>query len=201
MSDHQPIELGNSMDRYGGRDARKLQRELNPQRDLWPGIAARIGAGRSHEDWSHRPVWQQLAAAVVLVVMSALTTLWLSDRLPFREEPVASNAEPGSDYMQAAMPAKFGTLGSLDTVYRQDRASLTVAVMLNFAQLPDETRARLLESLADIHRAIAEINSALEQDPNNLLLQQLLMTTYQDELSVLANVNGVIGSSPTRSDI
>lgn len=201
MPDDKLFNSGDAPDRYGGRDARQLSRQLHPERDLWPAIAAQISTSSTPIRWPSGSPWQQLAAAGVLMLISSLATLWLSDRIGLPDDRVVANAAPEHGYIRETLPANFGALSSLDVRYRQDRASLGIALMLQLEQLPDETRAGVLDNLAAIHRAIAEINSALEQDPNNLLLQQLLMTTYQDELLVLNNVNRMIASSPARSRI
>ncbi len=56
-------------------------------------------------------------------------------------------------------------------------------------------------NLAQIREAVKEINQALEDDPGNILLQQLLMAAYQDEMDVLANVNRMARAVPSRNEI
>jgi len=56
-------------------------------------------------------------------------------------------------------------------------------------------------NLAQIRAAVAEINQALEKDPGNILLEQLLMAAYQDEMEVLSNVNRMAGAVPSRNEI
>ena len=56
-------------------------------------------------------------------------------------------------------------------------------------------------NLEQIRSALNEINQALSDDPNNVLLQQLLLAAYQDELAVLTEVNRMARSLPTRKEI
>jgi hypothetical protein len=56
-------------------------------------------------------------------------------------------------------------------------------------------------NLAQIREALAEINDELAEDPNNVLLQQLLLAAYQDELAVLMNVNRMAQTLPKRTEI
>ena len=67
--------------------------------------------------------------------------------------------------------------------------------------LTPETRDIVQRNLNQIRRAMDEINEELAADPNNVLLQRLLMTTYQDELAVLMNVNRMMQTLPMRTEI
>ena len=46
-----------------------------------------------------------------------------------------------------------------------------------------------------MRRAADEINAALARQPGDPLLQELLLSTYQEELGVLASVNQLTGTS------
>ena len=52
-----------------------------------------------------------------------------------------------------------------------------------------------------IKPAIAEINAALEEDPHNALLQELLLKTYREELNVMRQVRGLTRDVMSRNDI
>ena len=62
-------------------------------------------------------------------------------------------------------------------------------------RLPPEARRQLERNLAEIRRASAEINAALELSPGDPLLEELLLNAYQDELAVLASVNQLAGGN------
>ncbi|HYW06545.1 MAG TPA: zf-HC2 domain-containing protein, partial [Longimicrobium sp.] len=60
----------------------ELPAEILPERELWSGVAARIGAEpvATHRAW-RGPRWLGIAAAAILLVMSSsLLTLHLSER-------------------------------------------------------------------------------------------------------------------------
>ena len=63
---------------------RALPVEVEPGRDLWPGIAARIAqAAAAPQPVTRRPAWAwQAVAALVLVAGSSLLTASLLDRSP-----------------------------------------------------------------------------------------------------------------------
>jgi len=60
---------------------------------------------------------------------------------------------------------------------------------------PRDARRQVEKNLAEIRRASAEINAALELSPGDPLLEELLLNAYQDELAVLASVNQLAGSN------
>jgi hypothetical protein len=174
----------------------RLAEDLPPARELWPGIAARIEGpagspdrSRTARRWQPRQTW--LAAAAVAVAAILVTMVYRgADQAP----PV-----PGGPEMLTA--AAFGPTYQLNAGYHAARAGLAQDLEAQLAGLPPETRATVLDNLATIRRAAAEINAALGDDPSNLLLQQQLMAAYQDELAVLANIRRVTERLPHRNEI
>ena len=172
-----------------------LPREIEPGRDLWPGVAARLEP-RAAAATSRRRGWAWQAAAGLLLVAgsSLLTATWL-DRArgpgTMAAHPVTTTAPaPAADAEDvAAMPAAFGPGTRLDADYVAARRQLTSVLEARMSRLPDSTRAKLAMNLAELRRAAEEINVALAEQPGDPLLQELLLKTYQDELAVLANVN------------
>jgi hypothetical protein len=156
-----------------------LPRDIEPPRDLWRGIEARLepravrGARR----------WPWLAAAgVLLVIGSSLITA----NLVRREAPVTAQIaiEPPD---AASMRTAFGP------GYVAIRQQLADSLAARINRLPPGARAKLEANLAELHRATAEINAALELNPGDPLLEELLINSYQDELAVLASVNQLTG--------
>lgn len=180
-----------------GLDTRlqQLPREIAPGRDLWPGIESRLEP-RTTVD-RRRPAWLwQAAAAVLLVAGSSLLTATLLNE---RRDDGTMAASPASaavtvpgpaavDTVQA-MPIAFGPGKRLDPEYLAAREQLTVVLDERMARLPASTRVKLKASLGELRRAAEQINVALAEQPDDPLLQELLLATYQDELAVLANVN------------
>jgi hypothetical protein len=180
---------------------RELPRGLEPARDLWPQIAARIDGARAVAPAAgrpRRPGWRwQAAAAVLLVAGSSLLTATLLDR----NEPAGQAAVTAPSTATApapagvvAMPAAFGPAGTLDPEYLAARRQLTQVLDQRIAALPPSTRAKLEFNLGEMRRAADEINAALAGQPGDPLLEELLLGTYQDELAMLANVNQLTNS-------
>jgi len=67
--------------------------------------------------------------------------------------------------------------------------------------LSPETRADIQKNRVLIHDAIAEINLALEKEPENMLLQERLLNTYREELALLRRVSSLTRNVMLRNDI
>lgn len=178
---------------------RELPRDLEPGRDLWPGIAAAIEPRASGA--RRRPTWlAQAAAGVLLVAGSSLLTAKLLDRDAAEgQKSVEVESQPAAVATEgfAAMPAAFGPSVRLDPEYAAARAQLTVMLQARMEKLPRSTRAKLETNLGEMRRAAEQINAALAEQPGDPLLEELLLKTYQDELAVLANVNQLTAALAT----
>jgi hypothetical protein len=163
-----------------------LPRELTPGRDLWPGIEARIAPpARGLRGWA-----AQIAAAVALVALSSLLTAVVIRRGSAEQGVMAgtSGAPP------VTRVAAFGPGYSLDAEYQAARQQLAAQLESRVASLPPAARDKLEWNLAELHRATREINEALAREPGDPLLEELLLSTYQDELRVLGSVTQLTGA-------
>ena len=172
----------------------KLPDEIPPARDLWPEIAARIGGRDERRPGPfRRPAWRPVAAAAAAVLAVVAAVGLYRGGEPQREVGTAGPAVP--------MASTFGPGHDLGSGYLAARAGLADTLEQNLEALPPETRAVVRENLETIRRAAAEINAALGTDPANVLLQQQLMSAYQDELSVLANLQRATERLPVRNEL
>lgn len=172
------------------RAAAALPETIEPQRDLWPGIAAQLA--QSHAAKTSRTWVYSLAASFALVAITAGIT-WrvatMNDAKPSAPVAVAEQA--------SAPAAPDQTKGEL----RFMRAQLMTVLEDNLARLPPASRRVVIDNLLDIRASLAAIEQALVADPTNPSLQQLLYTTYEHELSVLAGINRVALTLPTEVEI
>jgi hypothetical protein len=166
------------------RTAQQLATEISPERDLWPGIAEAIAAPK-------RSRWTPM---VVLLVgaSSAVTYIATKDS----SGPVVSVA-PELVFEQAA----FGGNYHLGPGFQDARNSLRDDLDIELARLSDAAREDVQANLELIHQAIIEINKALEQEPDNVLLQQKLLQAYREELTLLRRVGGLTRDVMRRNDI
>ena len=75
-----------------------------------------------------------------------------------------------------------------DAEYRQQRDALLVEVQSRLATMSPADRDKVSASLATLRRSIAEIESALGRDPANALLQELLVSSCQEEMRAMTAV-------------
>ena len=166
----------------------RLPQGIEPPRDLWPAIEARLEprAPGARRRW----LWPTAAAAVLLVVASSLITATV-----LRRDDVVAVRRAGTPPAAAVTAAAFGPGQALGPSYLAARQELTRSLESRIERLPPEGRRQLEKNLAELHRASAEINAALARQPGDPLLQELLLSTYQEELGVLASVNQLTGTS------
>jgi hypothetical protein len=171
---------------------RELSAGIEPARDLWPQIEARITAQRSTAPAAPpRPARVRLPPrwlAAAAVVASLAVGVWIGRSLlpaarPGVQSPISARAT------RADAPTALDVAYVSDPRYQRDRAALMKSLQARLAVLPPAARAKVLASLAAIERAKQDLESELGKDPGNALLQELLVNTYQDEMRVLTDVH------------
>jgi hypothetical protein len=203
-------------------DARlaSLARDVEPARDLWPAIAAAIAApaktypGETHvagsgEVSSRFPVqrtWAIAASLLLMTVSSGLTYAVMQRSMRAEALRVQQATVQQMQQMQqmqpvlAGMPASFGGQQQLGVEYSRARAGLDAQFALALQALAPTERARLERSLADLRRAANELSVLLAEHPSDPLLQELLLSTYQNELGLLARVNDLQSATSLGAD-
>ncbi len=190
------------------RSLRDLPQDAVPARDLWAGIQAGIqaerqsggagvpsgpsggGAGAGRRRYFATP--GQLRWLAVAATIAALAVgVWIGRSVPPTSgTPITAQSNPdtrtpttneGARALQAAYMS--------DPRFRQERAALEKSLEAKLASLPPDARAKVLSSLATIHKSMQDLEAALGKDPTNALLQELLVNTYQDEMRVLTTVH------------
>lgn len=183
-----------------------VSREVQPEQDLWPKIRdelERAGGGPA----ARLPGrllpsrWFQLAASVLLVLASSVTTYVLT-RQSMQEESARIAQQTIPSPLTTATPASFGFVGeALGQDYLRVRTDLDKVFKERVAALPQADRAKLERNLADLRQAVHEISVTLAEHPSDPLLQDLLMSTYQSELDLLAGVSELPTASSMRVDL
>jgi len=163
------------------RALRALDGGRTPERDLWPGIAARLGqplSGRSLPEHPRAgpgrgrwPLLLALAASLVLAVVLALPLL--PEQVPATDTAplVAVDRSPPRPNMRSP------------TLLHAEALALEYAAVLqqfDGARLPPT----LQPALADLDGSAREIQAALRQDPQSDFLLGQLRRTYAQRLHV-----------------
>ena len=171
--------------------ARSLETEVAPERDLWPAIENAIQPP-AYSRWN--TLFAQAAAVVLLVgASSGLTYLAMNNSGPYTTPPVDGrplNIEQAS----------FGDNYMLGPGYQDARNSLRAEFEDKIQSLEPEARAEVERDIAAIRSVIEEINRALTNDPDSALLQEMLLSSYQDELALMMKVDNVTSAAMYRKD-
>lgn len=160
-------------------DAKELPREIQPERNLWQGIAKQIEAPAENVHGNNRMLWFSstvAAAAVVLLVISLFYQLMPID-------------DPGSGVGSGGgISAGSLALREADGQYLKARNELMKSITDRETPLSDTTMAVLDENMAIIDGAVGEIRQAMLEDPNNPRLLDMFMATRSKELALLEDM-------------
>jgi hypothetical protein len=181
-----------------------LPEDVRPERDLWPQIRAEIEKTPIVAPASERrtqSTWFRLAAAVVLMLSTSFVTYYLT-RQSMQSQVARTEPESVPAPQVRGEPASF-SFGSdqLGAGYLNARAELDKRFQERLATLPAADRAKVQKNLEDLRHAADEISATLKQHPSDPLLQDLLMSTYQSELQLLANVSDLPTAGSMRTDL
>src|SRR5437867_12516797 len=122
----------------------KLPKSIDPPRDLWPGIEARIGTPRGFASWRRRWYWVPLAAAAVF----AFLLIARAERSAWDVTALAGRPLIGTKRLAAAGRLRVG-----DWLRTYDSSRALVAVgRVGQVEVQPDTRVQLVVARADEHR-------------------------------------------------
>jgi anti-sigma factor RsiW len=172
-----------------------------PATDLWPGIAARIGAAttkahdvvdlgtqrRVRRHWAFS-LPQLAAASIALMTVSGGTVWFLSGSArqsvavaPVPFSPPENAAAVNVSMRPNASQSYAAAVADLERVLAENRGKL------------DTTTVKIIEqNLAAIDRAIAEAQRALDADSGNLYLNTHLAETMRRKLDLLRQAAALV---------
>lgn len=173
-------------------EATSLPREIEPSRDLWPGIAARLAepagtrTSRPPRGWM---VAGLAAAAVLLVAGTALVTARI---VRSRSQVVAEHPVTPAGIVPAAVMSEL-TAPQADLERAAD--ALRAALESQRGQLSPATIKVVDENLAIIDAAIDRLQEALREDPGNRALVTLLTATWERKIDLLQTASELARTS------
>jgi len=181
------------------RRARMLV-ESAPSRDLWPGIATRIGLRGADPETvvdlaRHRGTrrWSfslpQLAAAGIALMALSGSAVWLLR---------APGAPPAAGGLVATAPE--GSPSAINAAVKPNASRSYAAAVADLERVLadgrgqlDSTTVRVIEeNLAVIDRAIVQAQRALDADPANLYLNTHLAETMRRKLDLLRRAAALV---------
>jgi hypothetical protein len=164
--------------------AAALPDEFEPPPGLWQTIHARVAVSdRPRRRWH----WQ-LAAAVLLIALTSTITA----RLVRHPVLVVRHETPAASPGVAPIPA---AVRSVDADYVAIVHQLTETLAERRAQLSPQTVAKVEASLRVIDLAIGEARAALEADPANRDLVDLLAGSYRQKIELLRRASELTSST------
>ena len=158
-----------------------------PSANLWPGVAARIGAPqpRAATLATRRFAFTlpQLVAAGLALIVASGGMVWL-----------ARLGGPTTDFppvlgVSSVRPANFG-----DAAYDEAVADLQQTLQEGRGRLDPETIRVLESNLEAIDRAIAQCREALMADPSSVYLNTYLAETRRRKLELLRRATALVDS-------
>jgi hypothetical protein len=185
----------------------RLPKAVEPGRDLWPDIEAQLDAGAAAGDARTVTRYAWWGAAAAAVCAAALLPQLLREA-PVSNDPVPMATVPetsttGLDTAGQQLRLRNAAVTSMEPgpEYRAARAELLALLEGRLAELAPEDREIVVRNIETIRRALEEIDGALQDNPDDPLLQELMLQTYQRELDVMARVNGLAGPARRRTDL
>lgn len=185
---------------------------LQPSRDLWPAVAARLDApvvsiaqAPSTRRRFRIPAWGGMAAAAaVLIVVTSLVTRELTQRGPNVDSsvvttPTAPARLPDSlgggettlvapQPTLANNPAETRERVSAAVTYSREIARLQALVRQQGSVLDPTTTAIIENSMRIIDSALVEARAALARDPASRFLNEQVDKTLEKKLELLRSV-------------
>lgn len=168
---------------------------LRPERDLWPGIAARLDekqpSGTTHLPLRRRAVrtalWPALAAATALAAVALGTSLRARMESAVASAPDSAALPVVASNSTAANNVSSGAFDPL-VVYGGELARIKVEFELRRSALDSSTVVVVERNLATIDSAIAAARSAMASDPGSYFLARQLEQALAKKLSLMRRV-------------
>jgi len=157
-----------------------LPRDIEPNRDLWPDIHARIKTMPTPlRSRALRTQWRWAAGFAV----TALATLTL---VAIRQWPLTQmTAEQREHSVGETQSDANAVLGE----YLRARAELDRQLLERIALLPADARANLAAELAIVQRAADDVLAQMTSHPADPLLHELMLSTHRAEARLLATAS------------
>lgn len=179
MKDETIVDL--NQDKALSQAMRNLAFEAEPERDLWPEIAAKLPA-RETKGYNRR--WMPVAIAASLVL--SLGAVWYSwQNLQQAKAYYVQSQQPSRAQSQVDI---HDQIKMMEHEYGLAKSALLAQIGMNAAQSDEDLLTDVKSNLIIIEQATNELKAAIAQQPENPGLLKLLNATYQQELAVLSQL-------------
>lgn len=167
----------------------EIPQAVDPERDLWPDIEAALDI----EPQSTGGFWRMaLAATLIAGVALALVSQMPTNDPSVEHVNLLTTPSLSPDVIEPPLTALRPTAQLTSFPgdgYGAVRSAQLATLEQSLGRLPPAERQTVLDNLDTIRRAIDEIDSALADQPDSVLLKELLLSSYQQELLTINRVN------------
>ena len=168
-------------------EAAALPSDVDPPRDLWPEIAARLEKESRFK--LLRGAFRPLSLAAAVLLASGAYFVWHIAARPARPALAGPGVAPVEQrpvsFPSGALPPD---LVEAERKYAQATGALMVALEQRRGDLAPDNLASVEENLRRIDVALAEVRAALRQDPDNAQLTRLFTSTHRKKVQTLQQV-------------
>ncbi|MGD8690168.1 MAG: zf-HC2 domain-containing protein [Gammaproteobacteria bacterium] len=180
VADHLDVcpSCGEARDRLMAlrRTAAALPDALPPDRDLWPGVAARIGAPRRAANLAW-PV--RIAAAAAFMVLGGLLTFTVMRTDIGLSGPSVRHEGTVLARREVPLPSAQGGI---------------LPARLDLRSMPSGTRSVMIGNLVTLQQALARLQDAMARHPDDTALQTLYINTYQQQMALIGRIERMAGT-------
>lgn len=169
----------------------ELSRELEPERDLWPGIAMQIHAHRA-EMKRRSERWKFAGVAAALAIVVGAVAWRMGSEAPIETPRLVATPGREAPGDVSRHPSTLAAYAESDRTLATIRDDLRRSIDAHQERLPPETRALVFENLRTIDRAIAEIEVALEGAPASSELARTYIAYREREIDLLRQANRLV---------
>ena len=168
------------------KELAELEWEVEPQRDLWPEIEARIQfsdrakSKRRSRNWAPFAVAASVTLAVVSVMFSSFTVM--------NTQRIAQTQEAMMLYQQAQ-------LDLIEEQHQMVRVQFVQILQQGGSSLNPAFVDEIQQVMSDVDSAAEQIKEAMKTQPNNPDYASMLVSTYQHELKLLNRIKSRQGLS------
>jgi anti-sigma-K factor RskA len=194
MNSESDLDMDEKLDPRLAARLEGLPRELAPSRDLWPGIASRLGPVTAAKEpprlpaavYATRPFWRQAAAAVLSAAIGAgFMWLALGGGRPAAEPGIAGTQSAGAVPVSYTEAPAGDDYRLIEADYLRAKEALWVSVYARRDRFSPATLEAVEKNFAIIDQAIFDLRQALAEDPGNRRLEGELYRNHRRGLDLL----------------
>lgn len=159
-------------------EAAELPRSIEPPRDLWPEIEARLGERRPPAAVAWRRFVYQAVAAIFFMALGAVLALALRPA----ERPEIG---PGDGDVRAASLAGVSDFATAEAEYLRAKDQLWLLALSRRDELSPVAMRVVERNLRIIEAAIRDLRGALADDPENSQIEGMLLAKHRQGIEIL----------------